>query len=217
VTTHDSNLRPLAVFDLDGTLVRGECMMPFLVSYTRRHRWSALPGMLADVGLYATGVLSARNAKERAVRRVLGGQCKSRIDEFAVEFCRRWVDKRLHPVGIPLLRRHQELGHRIILLSASPSVYVPAIARHLGVEETVCTCVRFEGDSCVGDIIGDNCKGPAKVERLAEYLADSRWSESYAYGDSPSDAYILSWADHPFLVTRREARPWKAQRPLSRG
>jgi phosphatidylglycerophosphatase C len=207
----NSKLRPLAVFDLDGTLVRGDCMMPFLVAYGRRHRWSALPGMLADVTLYATRVLSARDAKERVVRRVLGGQCKSRIDEFAQEFCDRWVNRRLHPVGIPLLRRHQEEGHRIILLSASPSIYVPIIARHLGVEETVCTSVRFEGDACVGEIVGDNCKGPAKVERLAAYLADSRWSESYAYGDSPSDEHILAWADHPFLVTRTEVRPWKAR------
>jgi hypothetical protein len=32
MSTTESALRPLAVFDLDGTLVRGDRMMPFLVA-----------------------------------------------------------------------------------------------------------------------------------------------------------------------------------------
>ena len=209
--THDADC-PLAVFDLDGTLVRGDCMVPFLLGYARRYRLSSLAGMAWDVGRYAAGFSSTRDAKERVLRRILGGQSRERIDEFAREFCRTWVDRRLHPVGIPLLRRHQQQGHRVILLSASPSVYVPIVAKHLGISESVSTAVKFEGEECRGDIVGDNCKGPVKVERLAAYLQGSRWSESYAYGDSPADSHILSWADHPFLVTRSEARPWKPSR-----
>ena len=200
---------PLAVFDLDGTLVRGDCMLPFLLGYARRYRLSSLAGMALDLGRYAAGLASTRDAKERVLRRVLAGQGRERIDEFAREFCRTWVDRRLHPVGIPLLRRHQQQGHRVILLSASPSVYVPIVAEHLGITESVSTTVCFDGDACRGDILGDNCKGPAKVERLAAYLQGSGWSESYAYGDSPSDSHILSWADHPFLVTRSAAQRWR--------
>jgi phosphatidylglycerophosphatase C len=201
--------RPLAVFDLDGTLIRGDCMLPFLCGYSRRYRPTALPGIAWDVALYAAGIQSAQAAKERVVRRALAGEHRERIDSFTREFCRTWVDRRLHPIGMPLLRRHQELGHRVIVMSASPSVYVPLIAEHFGVRETISTAIRFEREICRGSIDGLNCKGPEKVERLRSYLAGSPCGPIYAYGDSDSDGPVLSWAEHGFLVTRTAARRWK--------
>src|SRR4051794_8606863 len=117
---------PLAVFDLDGTLVRGDSFLPFLVSYAWRQRrvWPLviLPFYL---GLYACRFLSDRKAKERVLVSFLRGQSTAAVAEHAEWFCGWWVQHKLNAEVIARLREHQEAGHRVILLSASPDVYVP--------------------------------------------------------------------------------------------
>jgi phosphatidylglycerophosphatase C len=197
--------QPLAVFDLDGTLVARDTFLPFVVSYARRHRLIrplvTLPTYLA---LYACRILSDRAAKERVLKSFLQGRPKRLVAEHAEWFARAWAMPRLRPVVVDRLRDHQRAGHRLVLLSASPEVYVPAIARELGIGEVVCTRVAGDDDVWHGGLTGPNCKGPAKLTLLCEYLSCEQWpAESFAYGDSRHDLDVLRWADSGFLVTRR--------------
>jgi phosphatidylglycerophosphatase C len=197
------------VFDLDGTLVTGDTLLPFLVSYARR-RGSVRPLLALPLGLAARlcGVWSARQLKQWLLRRFLGGEPASRLRRHAEWFCRSWVASHLHPVGVARLREHQRAGHRLVLLSASPSLYVPAVAAFLGIEEVVCTRVRVEGGVCDGLLLGPNCKGPHKLSLLREYLGTAVAPRpSFAYGDSPADLHVLHWVGRGFLVGRRACRP----------
>jgi phosphatidylglycerophosphatase C len=197
-------IRPLAVFDLDGTLVSRDTFLPFVLSYGRKHRlvrpFLTLPVYLA---LYAGHVLTDRTAKERVLVSFLRGQSKRVVADHAGWFARRWVTPRLRSEVVAKLREHQRAEHRVILLSASPDVYVPAIARELGITEVICT--RVTGDDAVwhGGLIGPNCKGVAKLNLLCDYLGCDRWAaDSYAYGDSRHDLHVLRWATSGFLVGR---------------
>ena len=58
--------RVLAIFDLDGTLIRGDTFLPFLMSYAWRQRlWRPLLTLPFWLALYACRVLSDRAAKQR--------------------------------------------------------------------------------------------------------------------------------------------------------
>jgi phosphatidylglycerophosphatase C len=106
------------------------------------------------------------------------------------------------------LRMHQAAGHRVILESASPCLYVPTIARHLGINEIICTRIRIEAGICYGEIIGPNCKGEAKVTLLRDYLGtDSAPANAYSYGDSLSDLPLLRWVPNGFLLRRGSFHP----------
>jgi phosphatidylglycerophosphatase C len=113
------------------------------------------------------------------------------------------VARRLRPEVVARLRGHLESGHRVILLSASPDLYVPAIGRSLGIDEVICTRVEKEDGVCRGQLDGANCKGDEKVAAVIRYLgqADSP-AMSYAYGDSRHDLPILRWVRHGFLVKK---------------
>ena len=116
----------------------------------------------------------------------------------------------IHHVGIVVkrLRDHQEAGDRVVLLSASPEVYVPAIGRMLGIEEVLCTQVVKDGDSWDGALLGENCKGEGKVRRMTEYLETAEApARSWAYGDSSSDLPLLNWVKRGFLVRRGRISP----------
>ena len=194
--------RPLAVFDLDGTLLTHDSFLPFLVRYTlRRRRFWPLAVLPPYVLLYLARLWSDRRAKERLLTAFFGGQPLERIADHAEAFNEVWVKRRLRSPLIERLRRHQEAGDRVILLSASPDLYVNAIARMLGIAEVVATRVGRDGDLCTGRIVGDNCKGKHKVEMLRRHLGrDSAPAGSAAYGDSKSDLPILRWVERGYLV-----------------
>ncbi len=195
---------PLAVFDLDGTLLTGDSLLPFLFSFCRRHRLRRrIPNLLCDLALYGGRLLSARATKERMLRRVLGGRSVEDVARHADWFCQQWVPNHVHPIGLRLLRHHQDKQHRVVLLSASPDCYVPRIASWFGVTEVICTRVAVANDRIVGSILGENCKGPEKVVRLKQYLAvETAPAASYGYADGKSDRPLLVWLRSGYWIGR---------------
>jgi HAD superfamily hydrolase (TIGR01490 family) len=196
---------PLAVFDLDGTLTRRDTFLPFLISYGLRNRYPApllpLPFHLAS---YAFRVTTDQVAKQRVIASFLRNQPTDRIADHARWFCDVWLPRNVHPLGIRALRDHQRRGHRTVLLSASPDVYVKPIARTLGIPEVVCTRVSEADGCCTGQLVGDNCKGAAKLLRLKEYLeTETPPNPSFAYGNSSHDYHVLRWVHHGLMVRRK--------------
>lgn len=195
----------LAVFDLDGTLVRGDSFLPFVVGYARsQRRLRPLLTLPVWVGLYAAKLLPDHRAKQRVMVSFFRGAPRAAVADYAAKFCERWVRPRLHEPVLEQLTWHLSAGHRVILLSASPDLYVEAVGRWLGINEVICTRVRSTPECWDGVLDGPNCKGAEKLARLRGYLAADSWpSESFAYGDSTSDLPVLRWATHGFLVSRR--------------
>ena len=148
-----------------------------------------------DLALYGSGVLPAGVAKGRVLRRVLRGETPAR----------------LVPATAGRLEHHAGAGHRVILLTASPVAYAAAIARRLGIPEVIGTEVGFDGGRCTGAIVGENCRGPAKLARLQEYLGtEISPAGSFAYGDSRHDLPVLQWVAHGFLLRRGRFEPMPA-------
>jgi phosphatidylglycerophosphatase C len=205
----DSPEEALAVFDLDGTLIKGDSFLPFLITYARRGRrlWPIIV-LPFYVALYVCRILSDRDAKERLIRLFFQNEPVGRITVHSEWFCLQWVQQRLRFDSMKKLREHQAAGHRVILVSASPDLFVPQIGRFLGITETICTPVLFENGYCSGKLSGPNCKGDNKVVLLKAYLGKSTppyWS--YGYGDSQSDFPLLHWVRHGNLVRRNEIIP----------
>jgi HAD superfamily hydrolase (TIGR01490 family) len=193
--------RPLAVFDLDGTLFRGDSLLPFLLGFAwRKQRWHALLAMPLVLALYLVRVIGDRRAKEMLLVLFLRGTQRSDIAAYARQFVSRWQARRVIPESLARLQQHLEAGHRVILLSASPDLYVAEFARQLGIREVVSTQVRWEGEVCTGEIVGPNCKGEAKLQMLRAYLGrDECLPDSYGYGDRSSDLPVLRWVRAGYL------------------
>lgn len=202
-------LHGIAVFDLDGTLLSHDSLGPFLAGYAaRRPRLKIIllsPFLLLA---YACRVISARTLKQSLLKGFLGGESDRAIREYAGRFCETWVAQHCQEVVVNRLRHHQAAGHRIILESASPSVYVPIIAEYFGIPEVVCTRVKSKDGACTGEIDGPNCKGEAKLTLLKEYLGcQLPPCESFSYGDSESDLPLLQWVRHGYLLRKGVLEP----------
>ena len=195
--------RVVAAFDVDRTLTTRDCVTPFLWRAAGIRLVLALVrGPLAlltalarrDRDLLKELACGALRGRDGAALDRLGG-------EFAAEVATRW----LRDDTVARLRRHRELGHTVILASASLDTYLVPFGERLGVDAVICSRLeRDAGGRLTGRLAGANCRGVEKARRVREWLDGVGLTDAslWAYGDSADDAPLLESAEHPVWVDR---------------
>jgi phosphatidylglycerophosphatase C len=191
----------VAAFDLDGTVTRRDCVVPFL----RRIGGTApIAGRLA---LDARDVVAALMRRDRdrlkaaAARAAFTGRPYADVEADGREFAAFVHHAWLRPDVVERIGWHRGCGHDVVLVSASFGVYVRPLGASLDATDIVATeLVVDAGGRCTGELLGGNCRGAAKVRRLHCWLDEHRGGraavEVWAYGDSPGDRDLLAAADH---------------------
>lgn len=192
----------VAAFDLDGTLTRGGSVLPFL-AYVR-----GVPAVLrAAVPLlpffaYAAVVSgpSADRTKERLFTKLLGGLTSEELIQRGIAFAHHHLSRRLRHDTAARLYWHRQAGHQVVVVSASPDVYVAPLAGNLGASGVVATHLEVDGSGYLtGRYKGSNCRGRQKVDRLEAWLAEQPYGRAitalWAYGNSRGDLALLERAD----------------------
>jgi phosphatidylglycerophosphatase C len=193
----------IALFDLDGTLTYRDTLLQFLTRYLalKPGRLPRTLGILPALLVFAFGDRDRGRLKSRAIRAVMGGEPRAEIDAFAQSFVASLEGGgHLRPQGLATLEAHRAAGDRLVLLSASPDLYVPLIGRMLGFERTICTRIRWSGERLDGALDGENRRGEEKVRCLERLRAEFPGSIVTAYGNSASDLAHLARADRGVLV-----------------
>jgi phosphatidylglycerophosphatase C len=192
----------LAVFDLDGTLTRHDTLLPYLAGFVRRHpqRLSRLPQVLPSIVRFAVGFADRGAVKSAAIRAVLGGRARIEIEAWTSEFVSQLLARGLHEDALAALETHRHAGDLLVLLSASPDLYVPAIGRALGFAQSVCTEVEWQGDRLSGRLRTPNRRAAEKAACLATLRRQHPGLKVIAYGNAASDLEHLVLADHATLV-----------------
>jgi phosphatidylglycerophosphatase C len=205
--------RQLTVFDLDGTLTWHDTLLPFLAGYVGRHPLKLLRLWRLPIALlrYALGARDRGVLKSRVITMVMGGDLRQDIDDWTRDFVASMHGRGLfRPAALAALATHRRGGDYLVLLSASPDLYVPRIGTLLGFDLTVCTEIRWQGDRLEGALSSLNRHGDEKRRVLDELRARHPELSIAAYGNSASDLPHLCVATHPLLVNgnsaaRREA------------
>ncbi len=195
--------RFVALFDLDGTLTWRDTLLPFLLMFLRQHPWRwlrlwRLPSALLG---YLTGKHDRGLLKSRVIRMVMGGAGRPTVDSCAEMFVSSLGPRhRLRPTALGVLDAHRTAGDHLVLLSASPDLYVPRIGRALGFELTLCTEIEWQGEQLLGELRTPNRHGPEKSRCLAWLRRQYPGMPVIAYGNSASDLDHMRQADRALLV-----------------
>jgi phosphatidylglycerophosphatase C len=197
--------RPLAAFDLDGTLTHRDTLLPFLrraVGRGRTYR-ALLASSLPLARAAAFGGAHRDVAKEAVLRGVLAGTPVDGLAEAAEAFADHVVAHRLRPEVRQRVEWHQQEGHELVLVSASPELYVTPIGRRLDFDVVLATRLEVDaGGRLTGRLLGPNCRGAEKVMRLREWRGEGL-ALDYAYGDSAGDREMLAVAATAVKLRRR--------------
>ncbi len=224
VVLHAGDRQVVAAFDFDGTLTGGGSVWRFLSAMRGRRAVAAAVATLAP-RLVAAALLGgdhADRAKEALFTRVLGGLALADVERDAAAFGSEHLRRRGRQDMLQRLAWHQRQGHRTVIVSASPALYLHAVAQELGVDAVVATRLAVGVDGLLtGCYDGRNCRGAEKIGRLRHYMAASALRDGdgaaaapttegggasdaaatdaepflWAYGNSAGDRQLLAAAD----------------------
>jgi HAD superfamily phosphoserine phosphatase-like hydrolase len=117
--------------------------------------------------------------------------------------------------GVAALEAHRSQGARLILLSASPDLYVREIGARLGFNECICTELVWKNGRLVGDFASLNMRD-AQKSSVVLAIRERASGPIAGYANSISDLPHLQLTDYPVLVNgSAAARRLAVQRGIS--
>ena len=207
------DVKVVAAFDFDGTLTRRDTLLPFLARGLGWPRFLAVllrsaPWLLA----YALRLLPNDVAKQKLFLNAFKGRTLGEMAAWTSRWLAHVLPGQLQPWTMERLAWHQQQGHCCVLVSASPDIYLTAVAEKLGFDGLICTEMAVEAGRLTGWMQTPNCYGEQKVIRLNNWLAQRFGVESadltlHAYGDTPGD-----W---PMLQMAGPGQAWYRSQPWS--
>jgi phosphatidylglycerophosphatase C len=203
----------LVFFDLDGTITRHDTLFPYVLGFIRRRprRLLGLLRVLPWVVAFAFGRADHGALKSALIKATLGGCTREEIDTWTAEFVPALLKNGVLRAALERIEAHRREGDRLILMSASPDLYVPAIADALGFAETICTGVRWVNGRLEGSLTTENRRGAEKALCFEDTRQRHPGLPTVAYANGPSDFDHLVLADEAVLVNAQRSMRLKAQ------
>lgn len=195
---------PLAIFDLDDTLLAGDS----------DHLWGA---WLCEQGLvdaathasvnegfyqdYRAGSLDI-DAYLRFALQPVAGRTTGEVAAWQATFLRDRIAPIMLPAAQTLLESHRQRGDTLLVITATNELVAGPIVEHLGVDNLIACRVEVTGDRYTGAPLGTPSYREGKVTRLQEWLAARGEALGGAtfYSDSHNDLPLLQLVDNPVAV-----------------
>jgi HAD superfamily hydrolase (TIGR01490 family) len=209
----------LVFFDLDGTITRGDTLVPYVLGVLWRRPWRLLrlaPVLLALVR-FASKQIDHGGLKSSLIHCALGGLSRAQLEPWTRIFVLRVADRRTFGDALVAIEKHRNQNDRLILMSASVDLYVPELARELGFRETICSGVRWDGDRLHGALATANCRGDEKTRWVQVLKTQNPGMRTVAYANSASDFSHLLLVDEPWLVNGSKRTLEEARALVRRG
>jgi len=197
----------LAVFDFDGTLLRGNSWHCFF-RWQLRTRPLSGPGLLAALAARRIRLLSARALQERVLR-AWRGWTQAQVAQAGERWYHRTIAPILRPAGLQEIARCRAEGFEPVVLSGAFDFLIRPFAENHKIARCRGTRLEYKTEIFTGHLLEEALTGEAKVAALASMIAGETvdWAASRAYGDEPGDLPVLRQVGHPCWVRTRRRLP----------
>lgn len=195
-----------AFFDLDRTLISGSSAFMFGVAAWRAGLMTTRQFVRDGLGALAFKLFGdlGGNGAEKVRERILGAVQGTEQDQLLSlnEVILPKLLERVRPESKELIESHRRRGRATYIVSASPVEIVEPLAAALGMTHGIGTVSRVVDGRYTGELDGQFCYGPGKVEAITSL---ARWEgydlqQCYGYSDSISDLPMLEAVGHPVAV-----------------
>ena len=184
------------VYDFDGTIYDGDSTFDYVKFCIRRH-----PAMLLSLPRIALAGLrlAAKKIGLTQFKSALFGVMTKYMD-LETEAKAFWQDERTQAkLGKWFEKTPRDLP--VVIASASPEFELCHAAKILGVN----TLIGTRADGKTGQLIGKNCKGAEKIERIRAQLGEFTVRAMYT-DDAKADGPLLAIAEEGYIVTHGSVR-----------
>lgn len=193
-------LNKIIVFDFDGTITTKDTFRLFLIYHSGIMKWiinmlSLTPHFL----FYLLRIIDRNQIKAKVVMQFFKDTPKSKLNHDANKFAKEVIPKYIRKDAQKYLDSLKGGNEKIILCSASLSIYLKAWAASQGIVYVFGTELEQNDKNYTGKIEGENVWGQGKVNRINSELYKYEFIITEAYGDSRGDTEMLALAEKPFF------------------
>lgn len=200
---------PLAIFDLDNTLLNGDSDYLWGRFLVER---DIVDGEVYDrendrfYREYEAGTLDIFEFLAFALR-PLAQNTLDDLHQWREEFLREKIDPIILPAARHLIERHRQAGDTLMIITATNAFVTAPIAQRLGIPHLLATEPEMADGRYTGRVAGTPCFQQGKVERLRQWLTanTTNLGGSCFYSDSRNDIPLLEQVERPCAVDPDEA------------
>ena len=207
-----------AFFDVDHTILAkssGTLYVKYMHQIGLASRWDILKSLYWLI-LYKVDLIDIVRVTNQAMKTVEGWP-ETRL----IEICDQWfevmVKQWIYPEAVELIRKHEQDGQVVSILTAATVYLGRPLSRYLGMENALCTRLGLKDGTLTGRIVEPMCYGAGKIFWAKRFCEEKGvdLSQSYFYTDSITDLGLLELVGHQVVVNpdpllKREAakRGW---------
>jgi len=186
-------VKKVALFDFDNTVASGDTIKRLLKVDLKKHPWHCVYFFkIAFIYLlYFIHVMPFEKVKAAMLFPL-----KYMNNQQLQEFYEKEVVPTYYPNVVAQMQEKKDQGYIVILCTASSEIYMRY--HHLPVDQLLGTVVDIKNGKV--SIVGKNCKGKEKINRIEGYLSRQGikidYNNSYGYSDSDEDIPMLSLVKH---------------------
>jgi len=197
--------RVAAFFDLDKTIIATSTSAAFtrpLYDGGLVSRGDVVKTAVSHA-LYLMGGADAENTERlrKQLSELATGWEVDRVKEIVADGLASHIDPYVYQEALHLINEHHELGHDVVIISASVTEFVEPIAQMLGADHYVSSILGVEDGKYTGEI-SFYAYGEFKAEAIEELAQqyDYDLGRSYAYSDSVTDIPMLDAVGYGTVV-----------------
>lgn len=195
---------PLALFDLDNTLLAGDS----------DYLWGCL---LVKKGLVDEDIYEQANQRfyedykngeldiHEFLAFALTPLAENKADDLRAmheEFMKSIIRPIMNLAGQNKIEEHRTKGDHPVIITATNSFVTSPIANAFGINDLIATEPEIVNGSYTGKVAGTPCFREGKITKLNDWLKQSGMNleDSYFYSDSHNDLPLLEQVTHPVAV-----------------
>jgi len=189
-----------AIFDIDRTIVKGTSMERLFIRYLFSK------GIIGSKDILRTLLFILSHLTDPIYMHSRRPYIKGKKVDIIVFHAGKCVEERVLPrvsrKAIERINFHKNEGHKVVLLSGTLDILARPLAEYLKVEHVIASSIETVDGYYTGKVIPPLPYSTGKrdilfslVNRMGIDLKDS-----FAYGDSISDKFILESVGHPHAI-----------------
>ena len=203
-------MKPAAVFDLDGTMVRGTSAERLFVPYLVRAGVVRTSQLAAALSTALSLPVAGRTAAIRSNKRYLAGLGRQQVVEHACVFVRRVLERRFAARVVARLEILRARGYLVCLLTGAPDFIAQAVCRRFALTDAIGTGLEVCDGRFTGRLDGPHYFAETKRTGVEELV------RRHAIDLGRSIGFADHWSDVPFLECFGQAVAVEPGRALRR-
>jgi HAD superfamily hydrolase (TIGR01490 family) len=193
-----------ALFDLDHTLLEGDCGQSW-VEFLAERGLADAHGLLGRLHAYYEAYVDGRfdivdytRFQFSTIERLGEGRAR----ELRAEWWEQCLRPRLRSEGLRMVERHRALGHVVVMATATHRFLVEPVSHWLEMDDLIATETHPSTPGAEVELRGVAAFGAGKLERALEWCTARGLSldDCAFYSDSHNDVPLLSAVRHAFAV-----------------